>query len=210
MHSGTPFDVTIGRDLNGNTYTDDRPAFAPAGSCPSSNPSIKCTSYGNFLIPTAGTAYTSIPRNYGTGPDYFSANLRVSRTWGFGGERTSNFSAADRGSGGDHGPGGSGGGGGSRGSGGSRGGGFSGGGGSMRGGGGTRGGDSTNQRYNVTLSANARNLFNTVNLGTPVGSLSAANFGQSLGVASSGFGGSSYGGSSANNRRIDMSIRFTF
>jgi hypothetical protein len=79
-------------------------------------------------------------------------------------------------------------------------------GGSMRGG----GGDSTNQRYNLTLSLSARNLFNTVNLGSPVSSLSAANFGQSLGVAGSGFGGSSYGGSSANNRRIDMSIRFTF
>jgi hypothetical protein len=199
-HSGTPFDITVGRDLNGNTYSDDRPEFAPAGACPSTNPDIKCTKYGNFLIPQAGVAYTPIPRNYATAPAYFSTNLRMSRTWGFGGERTSSFSAADRsgGGGGSHGP--------------------PGGGGSMRGGssGGMRGsrggGETTNQKYNVTLSLSARNLFNTVNLGTPVGSLSAPNFGQSLGVASSGYGGGGSGGNSgsANNRRIDMSIRFSF
>ncbi|HEY3840686.1 MAG TPA: carboxypeptidase regulatory-like domain-containing protein [Bryobacteraceae bacterium] len=209
--SGTPFDITVGRDLNGNTYADDRPEFAPAGACPntSNNPNIKCTKYGNFMIPTAGSAYTPIPRNYGVGPANFSVNLRMSRTWGFGEARTSNFSAADRGSGGggDHGGsrgGGGGGGGGPRGG----GGGFGGGGGMRGGGGGMRGGggDSTNQRYNMTLSLNARNLFNTVNLANPVASLSAPNFGESLGVAG-GYGGF---GSNANNRRIDMSIRFSF
>jgi Carboxypeptidase regulatory-like domain len=62
MRSGGPFDITVGRDLNGNTYADDRPAFAPAGSCPSTNPDIKCTKYGNFLIPTAGTVYSDSPQ----------------------------------------------------------------------------------------------------------------------------------------------------
>jgi hypothetical protein len=77
----------------------------------------------------------------------------------------------------------------------------------MRGG----GGDTTNQRYNLTLSLSARNLFNTVNLGAPVGSLSSPNFGESLAVAGSGFGGpGGGGGGSANNRRIDMSVRFSF
>jgi hypothetical protein len=93
------------------------------------------------------------------------------------------------------------------GNGGGRGGGGMGGGGGMRGGGGGMrgGGDTTNQRYNLILSLNARNLFNTVNLSNPVSSLSSPNFGQSLSVAGGGFGGSS-----ANNRRIDMSIRFSF
>ena len=204
--SGTPFDITVGRDLNGNTYADDRPEFAPAGSCPSTNPDIKCTKYGNFLIPVSNAPYTPIPRNYAVGPPLISVNLRMSRTWGFGEARTSNFSAADR-SGGRGGPPGGGGGGGPRGGGG--GGGMRGGGGGMRGPG---GGDAlTNQRFNLILSISARNLLNTTNLGTPVGSLSAANFGESLGLAGGGFGGpGGGGGSSANNRRIDMSIRFSF
>ena len=89
----------------------------------------------------------------------------------------------------------------------------------MRGG----GGESTSQRYNLTLSINARNLFNTVNLSNPVGSLSSPNFGESLSLAGGGFGPGGGGGgpgggggggggfgSSANKRRIDMSIRFSF
>ena len=203
FRSGMPFDITTGKDLNGDSYFDDRPAFAPVGaSCTS--PNVKCTKYGNFLLsPVAGQSWVPIPRNYATGPDNFSVNLRMSRTWGFGEVRTSAAAGtSDRG--GDRGgPGG--GGGGSRGGGG--GGGMRGGGGGPRGGGGGMrgGGDTTNQRYNLILSLNARNLFNTVNLSNPVSSLSSPNFGQSLSVAGGGFGGSS-----ANNRRIDMSIRFSF
>jgi hypothetical protein len=194
--SGSPFDITVGRDLNGDSMFDDRPAFAPSGaSCTASN--IKCTKYGNFLVsPIAGQAFVPIPRNYGTGPSQFSVNLRMSRTWGFGEPRTS--AAGGFSSGGDHG-------GGMRGGGGPGGGGMHGSGG-MRGGGSRGGGDSTGLRYNLTLSLSARNLFNTVNLASPVGSLSAPNFGESISVAG-GYGGY---GSNANNRRIDMSIRFSF
>jgi hypothetical protein len=207
MRSGTPFDITSGKDLNGDLAFDDRPAFAPAGSCPSTNSNIRCTAYGNFmLVAPAGTPL--IPRNYATGPSNFTINLRMSRTWGFGEARTSAAGGSSRG--GDHGgmggfgggPGGGGpGGGGSRGSGGGGYHGGGGGGGSMRG-----GGDSTNQRYNLTLSINARNLFNTVNPANPSGNLSSPNFGVSQSVAG-GFGGF---GSNADNRRIDMSIRFAF
>jgi hypothetical protein len=199
VRSGSPFDITAGRDLNGDSMFDDRPAFAPSGaSCTSVN--IKCTKYGNFLVsPIAGQSFVPIPRNYGNGPGNFSVNLRMSRTWGFGEARTSAAGGFSSG-GGDHG-------GGMRGGGGpSGGGGMRGGGGGPRGGGSRGGGESTNQRYNLTLSLSARNLFNTVNLGTPVGSLSAPNFGESLGVAG-GYGGF---GSNANNRRIDMSVRFSF
>jgi hypothetical protein len=198
-HSGTPFDITTGKDLNGDTYFDDRPMFAPAGSsCVSTN--VRCTRYGNFLLtPIAGVPWIPIPRNYVIGPSSFSVNLRMSRTWGFGEVRTSAAGgSSDHGGGGDHGSrGGSSGGmrGGS--SGGMRGGGGP----SMRGG----GGESTNQRYNLTLSVNARNMLNNVNLANPVGSLSSPNFGESLSVTNS-----SFGGSSANNRRIDLSLRFSF
>ncbi len=202
FRSGAPFDITTGKDLNGDSYFDNRPAFAPAGSS-CVDPNVKCTKYGNFLLsPVPGLPWVTIPRNYANGPGNFSVNLRASRTWGFGEVRTSAAGGtSDRGGpgggGGRGGPGG-GGGGGMRG----------GGGGGMRGGPGMRGGDATtNQRYNLTVSIQARNLFNHVNLGAPVNSLSAPNFGESLGIASNGFGG---GGSSANNRRLEMSVRFSF
>jgi hypothetical protein len=205
--SGAPFDIQTGKDLDGDSYYDDRPMFAPAGSsCAASN--IKCTQYGNFLLaPVAGQPWVPIPRNYATGPDNFSVNLRLSRTWGFGEVRTSAAGGtSDRGGPGGGGPGGGGGNrGGGGGGGGMRGGG--GGGGGPRGGGMRGGGDTTNQRYNLTASIYARNLFNHDNLGAPVNSLSSPNFGESLGIASGGYGGA---GSTANNRRIEMGIRFSF
>ena len=203
--SGAPFDITTGKDLDGDSYYDDRPMFAPAGSsCTAAN--IKCTKYGNFLLaPIAGQPWVPIPRDYADGPSNFSVNLRLSRTWGFGEVRTSAAGGtSDRG--GPGGPGGGpGGGGGPRGGGG--GGGMRGGGGGGPRGGGMRGGDTTNQRYNLTLSIYARNLFNHDNLGSPVNSLSSPNFGESLGIASGGYGGA---GSTANNRRIEMGVRFSF
>jgi hypothetical protein len=102
------------------------------------------------------------------------------------------------------GPGGGGrggpGGGGPGGGGGGRGGG---GGGGPRGGGG--GGDSAPGRYNLTLSANARNLFNHVNPGAPISNLASPEFGQSTFL-----GGGGFGGGQTANRRIDLSLRFTF
>jgi hypothetical protein len=84
-------------------------------------------------------------------------------------------------------------------------------GGGMRGGGpggGPGGMDSggSEQRYNLTLSIQARNLLNTTNLAPPVGNLSSALFGQST-QTSGGFGP---GGSDANNRRLEFQLRLTF
>jgi hypothetical protein len=81
------------------------------------------------------------------------------------------------------------------------GGGFGGGG--MRGGGDNGGSEN---RYNLTLSIQARNVLNNVNLATPVGNLSSALFGQSTQTA----GGFGPGGSDANNRRIEFQLRFNF
>ena len=64
---------------------------------------------------------------------------------------------------------------------------------------------STEQRFNLTITVQARNLFNTVNLAPPVGNLSSALFGQSTQIAG-GFGG----GTEANNRRLEFQLRFTF
>jgi hypothetical protein len=61
-NSGTPFNITIGQDLNGDNQYNDRPAFATSASTDTAQ-----TSYGTFnLNPSANQA--RIPYNYGTGP----------------------------------------------------------------------------------------------------------------------------------------------
>ena len=76
------FNIVTGEDSNGDSIFNDRPAFAPNANCADTN-DFACTAYGNFLLhPGPGTPV--IPRNYGTGPEYFAINIRLSRTWGFG------------------------------------------------------------------------------------------------------------------------------
>jgi hypothetical protein len=69
----------------------------------------------------------------------------------------------------------------------------------------------------MQFSVNFNNIFNKVNLNTPVGNLSSPFFGESLSLASSfggfgpGFGGGgSGGGSGVGNRRISAQVRFNF
>jgi hypothetical protein len=186
--SGMPFNITLSQDLNGDSIFNDRPAFAG----PNAADPIK-TKYGVFdANPQPGE--TIIPRNYGDGPSQFSVNLRLSRTFGFGGERGSAAAAA--------------GGGGMPGGGGLAVGGMRGGGGPRGGGGGPRGGPFgdpvTNKRYNITLGISARNLFNNVNLAPPIGILSSPLFGTSNALAGGFFG------SASANRRIEMQLRFSF
>ena len=73
-------------------------------------------------------------------------------------------------------------------------------------GGGGRGADAggTNRKYSATLSVNFRNMFNYVNLGTPIGNLGSPLFGESNGLA-----GRPYG-DSTSNRRIDLQLSFNF
>jgi hypothetical protein len=176
---------------------NDRPAFGD----PSKVGTI-VTPFGAFNPnPAVGTEI--IPRNYGQAPGSFTMNLRLSRSFGFGTRSSATAGAGDMGGMGGpvmRGPGGPGGG--DRGGGGMRGGG-----GGPRGGGGMMGeGGSSDHRYNVTISASARNILNHVNPGAPVGNLSSPLFGQSTYLAS-GFGP---GGSSANNRRLEFQVRFSF
>ncbi|HWS90265.1 MAG TPA: carboxypeptidase regulatory-like domain-containing protein [Pyrinomonadaceae bacterium] len=196
-NSGRPFNITVGRDLNGDTLFTDRPAFATDLS----RASVRRTAFGDFdLDPQPGQVI--IPRNYGRGPGFFSVNMRLSKTVGFG-EVTSNSAGGAGGGGGRGGRGGGGRGGGGRGG---RGG-FGGGG---RGGGGESfGGDGREYRYNLTLSLNVQNLFNRPSLGTPVGNLNSPFFGQAVnGGGRFGFGGG--GGQNAGARRVDLQLRFSF
>ena len=204
ISSGSPFNITIGRDLNGDTLFTERPAFATDLT----KPGVVITPFG-ALDPNPIAGAQIIPRNYGQGPGSIISNLRVSKTFGFGGERRNtaqNQGQGNRG-GGDRGPGVRGGFGGLGG--GPRGGG--GGGGGQRGGGGF-GGPEGSQRYNLTFSVSFQNVLNHVNLGRPVGNLSSSFFGQSTTSLGGfgGFGGGRGGGSAPYNRLIELSVRFTF
>src|SRR5260221_99835 len=76
--SGLPYNITTGRDSYGDSLFTDRPALAPGLS----GPNVVVTRVGTFnLNPAPGQAI--IPRNYGTGPAFWTANLRVSRKFVF-------------------------------------------------------------------------------------------------------------------------------
>jgi carboxypeptidase family protein/TonB-dependent receptor-like protein len=189
--SGRPFDITVGRDLNGDSLFNDRPAFATDLS----RASVVKTAYGVFdTNPLPGQIV--IPRNYGDSPGQFTINMRLSKTFGFGGETSGSANTPQQGM--PSGPpfGGPGG----------RGGGPRGGAGFRGGPGGIFGDASTGKRYNLTFSISARNLLNHVNLGSPIGSLSSPLFGTSNSIAG-GFGPFS---STTANRRVELQLRFSF
>jgi Carboxypeptidase regulatory-like domain len=194
--SGAPFNIVIGQDIYGQGVFTERPAFATSATLPQN---LVVTKFGGFdLAPTPGEPL--IPVNYGNGPSQFTFNLRVSKTIGFGKK-----SEGPSGTGG----GGQGGGGGGRSGGGGQQGtnlgprGLSGGGG---GGGGMFSFGSTDRKYNLTFAVSARNLFNNVNYGPPIGTLTSPLFGESNSIG--GLFGSSLFQSA--NRRVDLMMTFSF
>jgi hypothetical protein len=76
--SSAPFNITTGRDTNGDTLFTERPAFATDLT----KPGVLITRFGAF-DPTPGPGEQIIPRNFGVGPGFFSINLRVSKTFRF-------------------------------------------------------------------------------------------------------------------------------
>src|SRR5258708_4184808 len=196
FNSGSPYNVTVGQDLSNDSLFNDRPGFAPnvSGACLS--PTLAC----HYVIPTG--SYVPIPINYLTGPNHFTLNLRLAKTFGFGpevGGKSGGQPSNSPGGGGPFGGGGPRGGGG----GGFESGGGRGGGGFERGSGGGGGAAST-RRYSLTFSVNARNILNKVNAATPVGVLSSPNFGQSIALAGGPFS------SAAANRKIEVQAMFSF
>jgi hypothetical protein len=76
VSSGRPFNIIIGRDINGDTLFTERPAFATNVTAAAD---LVETQWGRFdLNPSAGAKL--IPRNYGEGPMFAAMNLRVSKT----------------------------------------------------------------------------------------------------------------------------------
>ena len=212
VQSGRPFNITLGRDINGDTLNTERPALAAAGADCGDTINIRCTPYGNFRL-TFAPGDVMIPRNFGEGPGSTTVNVRVSKTWSFGSEGggSNAQNRPDGGPGGGQrdgqravmggamgrGPGGGGPGGGGRG-------GFGG----PGGGGGFGGPGGGNGRYNLTFSLNFNNVLNHTNLSNPIGNLGSQLFGQSTSTTG-GFGGFG-GGNAAYNRRIDAQLRFSF
>ncbi len=207
--SGRPFNITTGFDSNSDTRFTERPTFAALNA--------RCSSIGltnSFCnISDVSDVNAVIPRNYGQGPSFFNVNLRLDKTFGFGGSKAivaANTTEGQMPAGG----GGNRGGGGGRRGGGGGGGGNRGGGGNIGGGGFGGfggGGGGSDKPYNLTVGLQFSNLFNRTNLNTPIGNLSSSRFGQSTSTAGGfGFGGGGGGGGNSGNRRVELQMRFSW
>uniref|UniRef100_Q020N4 Cna B domain protein n=1 Tax=Solibacter usitatus (strain Ellin6076) TaxID=234267 RepID=Q020N4_SOLUE len=206
--SGAPYNITTGRDTNGDSITTERPSLVTLGSAQCVGRDFYYSSqFGCFnLAPAAGTA---ISRNYARGPGAFNMSVRLNRSWTIGGkgEASSGMGGMMMGGPGGGGPGG----GGMRGP---------GGGGPPPGGGmmtapppgmmGAAGATQTpSRRYTITLGVNASNILNHVNFAAPSGDLGSPFFGQYRSLAG-GFVTMGPGGSSTYNRKIDVQLRLGF
>ncbi len=198
-NSGRPFNITSGFDSNNDGIFNERPTYAQIAS--------RCGQLNltNTFCDVSGISdlNQTVARNFGESPSSFTVNLRLNRTFGFGKTPGAPRASGDQNpqGGGIPGAGGGGRGGGGGGGGGGRGG----------GGGGFGGGGETRSPYNLTVGLNFNNLFNNVNLGSPIGNLSSSRFGQSVSTAG-GFGGfrGGGGGSDGGNRRVELQLRFSF
>ena len=180
--SGTPYNITLPYDLNGDSIFNDRPAFVSTSKCSTVQitGTVYCTPLGTFdSVPAPGQKI--LPINYATGPGHFTVSLRLSKTVGFG-RRVE----AGHGGGGSNGE-------------------ESGDGGFGTAGGGLGLGSATRRPYGVTFTVSARNIFNHVNLATPNGTLGSPLFAQSNALL-----GGPYVGASGANRRIDLQVSFSF
>jgi Carboxypeptidase regulatory-like domain/TonB dependent receptor len=191
--SGNPINVTTATDLNGDSIFNDRPGLVSTATCPttvlpSGGSTIYCTPLGTFdAMPTASERIA--PINFATSPAHVSLNFRLAKTFGFGPKLKGTGNLGQQG-----GPGGGG-----RGGGGPRG--------PLFGGGGPQlGGAASDRRYNLTLSASARNVFNRVNVGNPNGPwvLGSPFFDKYNTLQGGPFS------TGVANRRIDLQATFSF
>ncbi len=194
--TGRPYNITAGRDLYGDNQFVARPGIATSANIPG------LVSWNGLLLdPNPKPGQAILERNAGRGPNQLNVNLRLGKTWSFGGEKgtasgpggPSEGMRAGMMAGGGPPMGGRGG---------------PGGGGGMRGGPGGMFGGGGSGKYNLTFSVQASNILNRTNLGQPIGTITSPLFATSNTVAR-GFGPGGGGGDSFN-RRIEMSLRFSF
>ncbi len=180
MQSGAPFEITTGNDPYGTTLFNARPGIATDLN----GPGLIQTSYGR-LDPNPSPGEAVLPRNYGRGPGQYNVNLRIAKTIGFGRERGT--AAA---SGGSVAPGSA-----AQAA-------------TGRGLGGLIGTPSTSHRFNVSIGISIRNLLNHTNPGPIIGNITSPYFGTANQVAGAQNNEGFY--ETANNRRLESQIKFTF
>ncbi len=201
--AGRPFNVTLATDPLNNLF-NQRPSQAASSDCTASQDRYVETTFG-CLDSQPASGESLIPVNMGTGPAAVAVNVRISRAFGIGPKLVSASNQANGGpppGGGGPPPGGGGGGRGGPPGGGLGPGGLGGGG--PRGMGGMFGPTSTGRKYSLNFSAQALNLFNDVDYGTPVGTLTSPYFDKSTTLA----GGMFSTGSAV--RRIFVQAVFSF
>ncbi len=181
LQSGVPFDITTGSDLYGTTLFNARPGISPTPTPYQYN--------GLYLDPNPTPGETLVPRNFGRGPGQISVNLRISKTFGFGGERGGSQKRPSGGQAqatGAANPNLA----------------------TGRGLGSIIAAPSTSQRYNFSVSLAARNVLNHTNPGPIIGDITSPLFGQANQTAGTlnGEGFSENG----DNRRLELQLRFTF
>ena len=180
VQSGAPFDVTAGSDLYGTTLFNGRPGIATDPG----KPGLIHTQYG-LLDPNPSAGENILGRNYGRGPSLIRVNLRVSKAIGFGAvtgraEQRQTVSA----------------------------GGATVAQASGRGLGGILGTPKTVHRYNMIVSMSVQNLLNHNNPGPITGDITSPLFGLANKIAGGPNGEGFF--ETADNRRLEAQIRFTF
>ncbi len=185
LQSGAPYNITIGRDLYGDTLFNTRPGI-PTNL---NKPGLVQTPYG-LLDPNPSPGEALLPRNFGVGPGMILLNLRIAKVFGFGPSREGPSGVTPHSHGGRLG---------------------------MAGGGGMHaifGPPTTSRRYNLSVSIAARNIINHNNPGPIIGNITSPLFGEANSLAG-GFGPGGGGGlgafsENADNRRMELQLRFTF
>jgi hypothetical protein len=181
IQSGAPFDVTAGSDLYGTTLFNARPGIAADPS----KPGLIQTQYG-LLDPNPSPGEVILGRNYGRGPSQMRVNLRVAKAIGFGSEtKRADEQRPSVSAGGATAAQASG-----------------------RGLGGIIGAPKTVHRYNMIVSMSVQNLLNHNNPGPINGDITSPLFGYSNRIAGGPNGEGFF--ETADNRRLEAQIRFTF
>ena len=81
--SGSPYNICLSQDLIGSSQFNQRPAFASSLSNPTDV--VTVPGFGSFdTVPQPGEKL--VPVNFLTGPNRFTVNLRLAKTFGFGNE----------------------------------------------------------------------------------------------------------------------------
>ncbi len=162
ISSGQPYNVTVGRDLNGDSIFNDRPAFATDLS----RPSVVKTRLGAFdTSPLPGQ--TLILSNLATGPAKLTLNLRLAKAFALGSKEIKGPDSSKSNPGSIY-------------------------------------KNAWQPLYAIRFELIVNNIFNHLNLATPIGNLSSPFFGKSIALAGSPFS------TTAASRQIILRTVFRF